>query len=214
MTRKTHEILGAPPQFHEDGAPEYVALPDEYNRFAPIITPQKSSSRLMRIMLLLASAGLAVLGILFHASSPDRIQEPSAEAVSVSSSPVITDAPTPVPLSPTPSFTAVVSATPQATPQISTAPAEKPAMDILFFVFSAEYHIHLQLHDTEELVSAEVSVRDETLDLDIFSHELSSEELASGSYVAEPFWSPMCSTRPCTTSACTLASARRSPGTN
>ena len=38
MRKKAHEFNGTPTEFRKDGAPEFPALPDEFNRF---IKPRK-----------------------------------------------------------------------------------------------------------------------------------------------------------------------------
>ena len=59
-------------------------------------------------------------------------------------------------------------------------------MDVLYYVFSAQYHIHVQL-DPTDLVAANVLVRDEQINVDAFSHDFDPDELATGTYLATPF---------------------------
>ena len=40
--KRVHDLLGLPPEYHEDGPPEYTTPPDEYNRFAPTEPPAKA----------------------------------------------------------------------------------------------------------------------------------------------------------------------------
>ena len=66
MRKRVHESLGLPPEFHEDGPPEFAPLPDEFNRGQqpmPTGDERKRKSRLRRMMLLLAVCGLAILGV-------------------------------------------------------------------------------------------------------------------------------------------------------
>ncbi|MDO4853724.1 MAG: hypothetical protein Q4A88_09950 [Clostridia bacterium] len=137
MRKRSHEIMGVPPDFHEDGAPEYPALPDEYNRFAPIEEPAKRDrSRLMRTMLLLAVSGLTVLSVLLprtaiRVEAEEPTATPTATAVfSATSAPetptmlAVVEAPTPAPTD-TPVIEPIVETTETPTPE-ATPPRSGP----------------------------------------------------------------------------------------
>ena len=66
--------MGLPPEYHEDGPPEYPTPPDEWNRFAPVVEPVRTKSRLRKVLLLLV-AGLPLLGFF----SPLKAVLPAAE---------------------------------------------------------------------------------------------------------------------------------------
>lgn len=70
--------MGLPPEFHEDGAPEYPPLPDEYNRGhrEPPAAPSKKS-RMRQFLLLVFVGGLTALGLLFPRLG--AIAEPAPE---------------------------------------------------------------------------------------------------------------------------------------
>ena len=57
--------MDVPTEFHEDGAPEYPVLPDEFNRNAPVVEPEEDKTRLRKIMLYAAATGLLSVGLLF-----------------------------------------------------------------------------------------------------------------------------------------------------
>ena len=51
MRKRLHEIMDMPTEFHEDGAPEFPVLPDEFNRNAPNAEPEEVKNRPRKIML-------------------------------------------------------------------------------------------------------------------------------------------------------------------
>ena len=109
--------MDVPTEFHEDGAPEYPVLPDEFNRNAPIVEPETDKHRLRKIMLYFASIGLLSVGLLFL-SSP-HTKDPTASvtpppAAQASETPALTARPT-------------AAATPEATAEPTQAPTATPA---------------------------------------------------------------------------------------
>lgn len=62
MRKPVHELNRIPTEYHEDGAPEFSPLPDEFNRFPKPYVKNQERSRLKKL-LILAVAGLCVLGI-------------------------------------------------------------------------------------------------------------------------------------------------------
>ena len=126
MSKKPHEIMGVPPEYSGREIPEYTEPPDEFNRFASTAPEEeRKSSRMRKIMLLLAAAGLTTLGI-FWLRKPQPAPVPAdaqatatAEATATfeatseatpettsDATPAETQAPTPTP-SPTPAPTPV-----------------------------------------------------------------------------------------------------------
>ena len=81
MSRRTREQDQIPTEFHLNGAPEFPELPDEFNRFPRKAKVREDRSRLRKIMLLLAAAGLMILGILAPLHPDGKPAE--AEAVPV-----------------------------------------------------------------------------------------------------------------------------------
>ena len=113
--------MGIPQQYAGLETPEYVHLPDEDNRDAPVMerVEKSASSRIRRIMLLLGTAGLTTLGILFPPSAKANAE---AETTPV---PVVTASP-----AETPSAAAVATlaptAEPTASPSVSPSPTATP----------------------------------------------------------------------------------------
>ena len=225
MRKRLYEIMGVPPQYHEDGPPEYPAPPDEFNRFAPQEEQEseRTRSRIMRIMLLFGFAGLSAVGMLFARASATaddtrpavltasavstQTPEPEAAAVAVAHvsmettlpeetsaptaapsdtpAPVPTDTPSPEPMeTPSPEPAETPSPEPTETP----APRETPAIDALYFNFSAQYHLDLSLADAAELTACEIVITDPLLGNELFRHALTEAELAAGRYEMEPIW--------------------------
>lgn len=117
MRKKLHEIIGAPPEDQGRATPEYPALPEEFNRFAPTVSEEEKPSRLRKVMLLLAVAGLATVGV--FRLQPQKTQasaevQPTATAIATVR-PNETPAPTPTP-EPTAEPTAVPTPEPTFTP--------------------------------------------------------------------------------------------------
>ncbi len=119
MVKKVHQIMGIPSQFSGNDTPEYPHLPDEDNRNAPVMerAEKSTASRIRRIMLLLGTAGLTTLGILFPSSSGIKA-EAKAE---VTPSPVVAVSPTATPME-----TAVPTSVPTPVPTDSPAPSATP----------------------------------------------------------------------------------------
>ena len=116
----TREPIDMPREFHEDGAPEYAPLPDEFNRFAPVTEETGSDAsgarRLMKVMLYVAAAGLIVLGVLLpKRAEPSPVPDPT-HAVAPGTA-VVTSVP---------DTTAPARNTPEATAPPSPVPTEKP----------------------------------------------------------------------------------------
>ena len=133
----THELVGAPYQFHEDGAPELPPLPDEYNRNAPIVEPQKKDGSQMRKMVLLLAAGALTLGLLFPTiqtvlpSSESTPEEQTASVVTAAptAAPNATDAPSAGSTEPTQTPSPSPTATSSPTPTPSPSPTPKPEVE-------------------------------------------------------------------------------------
>ena len=106
--------MGIPPQYHEDGPPEYPAPPDEFNRFAPTDQEtERAGSRVMRIMLLLGFTGLSLVSMLFS----------RANSAAADTGPAVLTASAASTQSSGPESAAAVSAA------VSSAPAEAPKQD-------------------------------------------------------------------------------------
>ncbi len=103
MRKRVHELNQIPTEFHEDGAPEFPELPDEFNRFPRPSKPKEERSKLRKIMLYLAAAGVVVLGVLSPKAQPAvPIEEtPSPTVQTETATPVPTPTPTATP-TPTP----------------------------------------------------------------------------------------------------------------
>ena len=135
---QSHILNGIPTECHEDGAPELPPLPDEFNRFAPIVTEEESAAkrrhRLHKMLMYLMAAGALGLGLMFpglsaltngtgNADAEAEAQTTAAPASSAKPSP--TAAPTP---NPTDAATAAPTATlrPTSTPEPTAVPTQEP----------------------------------------------------------------------------------------
>lgn len=125
--KSSHESNDAPTEFHENGAPEFPFLPDEFNRNAPIPDAAEAEAKrkkhLRKLMMFLAATGAIVLGLFVLSPAPTESAEPSqANATypangSPVASPFEAEGKTAVPTAaPTATPTAAPTATPTATP--------------------------------------------------------------------------------------------------
>ncbi len=116
--KKAHEAVGAPPEFHENGAPELPVLPDEYNRKAPLYDEAaeaaKRHKQFKKLLLVLSATGALALGL---AVTPALKQTPSGPDTEPTQLPVVVDVSTPEP---------TVEASPEATQKPTEAPTPEP----------------------------------------------------------------------------------------
>ncbi len=208
MRKRLHEIMGVPPEFHEDGPPEHPNPPDEYNRFAPIEEPAKRDrSRLMRTMLLLAASGLTVLGVLLSRSAirveaEEPTATPTATAVPAATSapetptmPAVVEAPTPAPTD-TPAIEPIVETTetptpepmptPSPSPTPEPSPVVEPGVEITYYRMSEVYEIIVQWNMPEQMESIIIRLNEPYIGT-IWEHELDAEERSFGYYRQDNF---------------------------
>lgn len=147
MRRNTEQLNQIPPELPDDRAKEITPPPDEFNRDMPTGEPPgRTPSGRSRIMLLLATAGVATLGVIMPIIqlNPEKetiasveetaTQEAITEATAVpQDTPSSTVAPTPESTAaPTPesTVTPTVTPTPQSTisptPEITPVPTSAP----------------------------------------------------------------------------------------
>ena len=177
MRKRLHEIMDVQTEFHEDGAPEYPVLPDEFNRNAPIVEPETDKHRLRKIMLYFASIGLLSVGLLFL-SSP-HTKDPTASvtpppAAQASELPALTAQPT---------ATATPEATAEPTQAPTATPAPTPGVDVIYYYHaSLVYYAALNISVPDQVTSVSLRLtapNDENPALEI---ELTPEEIAKGYY--------------------------------
>ena len=170
MRESVHELNRIPTEYHEDGAPELPELPDEFNRFPRKAKAKEDRSRLRKVMLYLAVAGLVTLGILVPTAkaAPSEAEEnvPVAQATQAPSgtgtaAPLRTEEPEPTP-----------------TPEPEPLPDCEP---IYFFTHSVSNAIVL-LSDPAHTTAVHVSIRDEQVNDSAFEYDLSNEEIAEGKW--------------------------------
>lgn len=130
--KKSHELNDAPTEFHEDGAPEYPFLPDEFNRSAPLIDEAEAEAKrkkhLRKMMMYLAAAGAFAVGLFalpFAAATPKEPAATDTPAATAAPTPVSsreaeakTPAPTAASFAPTDTPTAEPTAAPTPEPEI------------------------------------------------------------------------------------------------
>ena len=160
MRRAPHELNQIPTEFHEDGASELPELPDEFNRF-PRPNKPRESSRLRKIMLLLAAAGLTVLGV--FALQPKETKDlsvaeaqPTPSVQTETEAPVLTTTPTAEPVKaspsptemPIPTETAIPSETPKETP------TPTPGVSVSYYYRASEVYYAMLIVSVPEKVSS------------------------------------------------------------
>ena len=169
--------MDVPTEFHEDGAPEYPVLPDEFNRNAPIVEPETDKHRLRKIMLYFASIGLFSVGLLFlsspHTKNPAAPVTPPP-AAQASELPALTAQPT---------ATATPEATAEPTQAPTATPAPTPGVDVIYYYHaSLVYYAALNISVPDQVTSVSLRLtapNDENPALEI---ELTPEEIAKGYY--------------------------------
>ena len=125
--KKNHELNGLPTEYHEDGAPEYVVLPDEYNRNAPYFTDAqreaKHRARLRRMMMYLLAAGaFTVLAV-----TPALAKNAKGQETEATQAPIGTPAQSPAgDITPRPDTTPGAEQTTAATPSPTATPTAEP----------------------------------------------------------------------------------------
>lgn len=180
MRENVHELNRIPTEFHENGAPELPELPDEFNRFPRSAKAKEDRSRLRRIMLLLAVAGLVTLGI-FASLLPENNP---AEAEAVQTEKTETREPTALP---TAVPTDVPTPAPTPEPTAEPTPEPTPGVDVIFYRTSQVYSAALHLYAPERITDVTFRFR-HSLSGDVaLEVKLTPEEIASGAYVSDPF---------------------------
>ena len=183
MRESVHELNRIPTEFHENGAPELPELPDEFNRFPRKAKAGKNRSRLRRIMLLLAAAGLVILGV-FAPLQPDHDPAEAEAAPAETARPTETPKASALPtVDPTPAPTSAPTPDPTAEP----TPEPTPGVDVIFYRASQVYSVALRLQVPERIADVTFRLR-HSLSGDVaLEAKLTPEEIASGAYVSEPF---------------------------
>ena len=153
MRKSVHELNRLPTEFHEDGAPELPELPDEFNRFPRPATAKEDRSRLRKVMLYLAAAGVVTLGALsprVHADLPSKADDNASVAQTTrqpsgkeTDAPVSTIEPS-VPPAPTP--------TPE--PTSKPAPVQTPGVDVGYYYRASDVYYAFLLISLPDQVSS------------------------------------------------------------
>ncbi|MBR4906097.1 MAG: hypothetical protein IKZ44_04510 [Clostridia bacterium] len=187
MRESVHELNRIPTEFHENGAPEQPELPDEFNRFPRPAKAKEDRSRLRKIMLLLAAAGLVILGV-FAPLHPDprpaeaetvqtektETPEPTAFATSVPTA-VPTPAPTP---EPTPEPTPIPTETPKPTPIPPT-----PGVIVGYYYRASEvYYALLRISVPERVSSVSIRLTAPDIEEPALEIELTPRQIENGIY--------------------------------
>ena len=133
VRKEIHVQNGVPPQFHEEFAPEDQPLPDEFNRFAPVVSEADTAAQhrkhLKHLMMILMVTGGAMIGLSAFGSvpgigtpGPEATQSPEgtpAATVQASAAAEGSEKPTQEPTgTPTPTPTPVPTAEPTPTPEV------------------------------------------------------------------------------------------------
>jgi hypothetical protein len=145
--------------------------------------PAPASNRKRRVRrMLYAAAALVLLGLLFSKRGSAAVPV-STLTVPAAQEPVYTSA-SDIP----PAIFTSASDIPLIEPTPEPL-GKEPVIDIDFFFFSHEHHIFVRMSNTDALHSVRVTVREKTLDKQVYEHYLDEEEIASGLFEA-----PMLST--------------------
>ena len=155
MRESVHELNRLPSEFHEDGAPELPELPDEFNRFPRPVKAKEDRSRLRKVMLYLAAAGLLTIAACSlqtkgrgGTAEPAKADE-NAPVVQATQQPsgTETDAPT---AAIEPSLTP--AAMPEPTPK--PEPVQTPGVHIGYYYRASEVYYALLRISVPERVSS------------------------------------------------------------
>ena len=184
MRESVHELNRIPTEYHEDGAPELPELPDEFNRFPRKAKAKEDRSRLRKVMLYLAVAGLVTLGVFAPLHPDNRPAEAEAVQTTETEPPAKTPEASALPtVDPTPAHTPEPTPDPTAEP----TPEPTPGVDVLFYRTSQVYSAALQLYVPERIADVTFRFR-HSLSGDVaFEVKLTPDEIASGAYVSDPF---------------------------
>ena len=191
-----------------DGAAEYppppgtdYANPAEEAEFSPPGSGKEGSSappgnkrRLKRLLYAAASFVMLVLMFADRGALPEVptvLTPPKDAPVYTPGSDISVPGATPAPSGePTPAPQAVPSPVPSADPEPTKEPepakepepSPEPAIETDFFYFSHEHHARVRLRNTDAVRSVSVSVRETTLDKNVYEHEFSEKEIKEGSF--------------------------------
>lgn len=190
MRKSVHELNRLPTEFHEDGAPELPELPDEFNRFPRPAKAKEDRSRLRKVMLYLAAAGVVTLGALsprVHADLPSKADENASVAQTTrqpsgkeTDAPVSTIEPSVTP-APTPTPEPKATSTPE--PTHAPTPIPTPGVDVGFYYRSSlVYYAMLTISEPEQVSAVSLRLKAPNEEEPALEVELTPQEIANGFY--------------------------------
>ena len=173
--------MGVPPEFHEDGAPEYPDLPDEFNRNAPVVESTEVKRRKHTVLLYLAAAGLITVGFFVPRSDRTAVeaQAQSTATAAVSTTAEPTEVPTLTPAA-TPAPTAAPTPVPTETPKVTPIPT--PGVNVTYYRMSQVYYATLILSMPEQLSSVSFRLMAPGVEEPAFALSLTPEQIAGRVY--------------------------------
>lgn len=168
MRKAAHELNRIPTEFHENGAPEFPELPDEFNRFPQKTKRKEERSHLRKVMLLLAAVGLVLLGVLTlkvrPAASAEEKETPPQTVSTETTAQIITPAPTArietASLDATTPTARIETASPDATPAPTEVPTPKvtpiptPGVNVAYYYRSSQVYYAMLIVSMPQQVSS------------------------------------------------------------
>lgn len=170
MRKKAHEFNGTPTEFRKDGAPEFPALPDEFNRF---IKPRKKTedkrSRRLRRMLIFAAAGLITIGLFRPVPAAAQPGEAEGTAPVQTALPSEHSEPTTLP-----------TAKPTLVPTPEPTPEPIPGAEAVFIRSSLVYFGTVRFSVPDRITEAGMRIWDPEFGVTATEHTFTREEIDSG----------------------------------
>ncbi len=169
MRQSVHELNRIPTEFHENGAPELLELPDEFNRFP---RPQKKAERRFdprKLLLLLTAAGILTLGVFMPMRSANRTAEADAGVPAATAGA-------------NPTGPAAAAETPAASPEPTMQPEAGPYPDvrIVYFQTHSVSNGVVLLTDPAHTSAVHVRLYAEPVDVSVFEYDFTEEDIARG----------------------------------
>ncbi len=182
MRKSTHELNEISPEFSENIAPEFVPLPDEFNRFPRQNKRTKDRSRLRKILLYLAAAGIVVFGVFSPNAAESSAVEPAPQAEATAETPIETPKPS---ASPAEAFTPAPTPAPteEPSPTPNTTPIPTPGADVMYYYRSSlVYYAMLHISVPEQVSAVSFRLLDPNEEEPALEIELTPKQILDGTY--------------------------------
>ena len=149
MRKRLEEINQIPAEYQNDGAKEFAAPPDEFNRSAPgeeESKPKRTGSWLRKTMLFIAAAGTVTVGIIRPSIKVIPPKEKEFPDTVITASPSKDGEGTPV-VTPSPTSKPTVTPSPTPMPTPTETPTPEPVLegDVHVRIYSEVFNIDLAM---------------------------------------------------------------------